>query len=368
MATGLEAAVAPTLLGGPNAAGLTLLSESQEVRFDLYIRVVLPIDGYVFWIKADGVSDAAIASALLNSGQLNSWELNQSGSDNTALPKRYFNAKGSLHYSTDTRQEEVATYTVNRVEFTALEPVEDLNDVGSELIYIATFDLPQPGDSSAPASTSPIRFAFSTRGSYYKQSNLWHYRGNAIYSFMDTQVVDEPSLLPNLQIVSNSLPVWLAFNNYDPAWPVPVPRPPVVFYPSYLVPSNLVPPYGVVHIQPGGTLSEQTQPYLAPRTSQYQLADDQVTLTLYGCNNNVSQSILYALMQYSYDTELFGLMNMPVVRDEKQGQSELNAIAERKTIDFQVSYNQGAMRDVARQLILSCVPTIYIDNVIIPQE
>lgn len=366
MASGTEAALAASLLGGPNAAGTRLISSDQEVLFELYVRVVLPIDGYVFWVKADSVSDSAIASALLNNGQLNTWQLNQSDGSETPTINRSFVAKGSLHYATDTRQDEVATYTVNRVEFTALEPVEDLNDVGSELIYIATFDLPQPGDSEAPATTSPIRFAFSTRGSYYKQSSLWHYRGDAIYSFLDTQVVDNPSLLTIAQIVSNSLPIWLAFNQYAPPYPVPIPRPPVVFYPSYLVPSNLAPPYGVVHIQPGGTLSEQTQPYLAQRTSQYQLADDQVTLTLYGCNNSVSQSILYAIMQYSYDTELFGMMEMPVVRDEKQGQSELNAIAQRKSIAFRVSYNQGAMRDVGRQLILSCVPTIYIDNVIIP--
>lgn len=360
MASDIEAAVAPSLLGGPLAAGVRLISSDQRVRFDLYVRLVLPLDGYVFWVKAESVSD----SALVNAGRVNAFALNSPSTD--AVPARHFEAQGSLHYATETRQDEAATYSMNRVVFTALEAVQDLNAVGGELLYIAEVDLPQPGDGEPPATTTPIRFAFSTRGSYYKQANLWHYRGDAVYSTMDTQVVDDPRTLANLQIVSNSLPAWLAFNQYAPAWPVPVERPPIVLYPSYLLPNNLVPPYGVIHIQPADTAAEQSQPYLDPVTSQFQLASDNVVLTLYGANNDAAQSMLYALMQYSFDTEKFGITNMPVVRDEKEIQSELNAIAQKKRVPFTVSYNQGTMRDVARQLIISCVPTIYIDNVVIP--
>jgi hypothetical protein len=397
MATAFEAAGAASLLGGPNAAGVRLISSDQIVMFELYARVVLPIDGYVFWVKATELSD----SALLNSSPLNTYQLNQpylgpvppdtitvasrpsavlnTGPANSfyanesqdqveeeisqpKVPPRTFNARGSLHYATDTRQDEVATYSVNRVVFTALEPIVDLNAIGNDLLYIATFDLPEPFDSLAPANVTPIKFAFGTRGSYYKQAELWHYRGDAVYSFMTTQVVDDARVLRDLQIVSNSLPAWLAFNQYNPAWPVPVRRPTITLYPSYLVPDNLEPPYGVIHVS--GTDSNQTQPYLDAMTNQYQGAEDEVSLTLYGANNDAAQSMLYSLLQYSFDTERFGLMNMPVVRDDKQTQSELGVIAQKKNIAFRVSYNQSTMRNVARQLIKSCVPTIYIDNVI----
>ena len=52
-------------------------------------------------------------------------------------------------------------------------------------------------------------------------------------------------------------------------------------------------------------------------------------------------------------------MNMPVVRDEKRIQSELNAIAQKKSLTFEVSYYQNRMNDIARQLILSAVPSFY---------
>lgn len=357
MTTAQEASAAPSLLGGPLASGVRLISSNQEVTFELYARVVLPVDGYVFWVRATALSD----SAVINASPLNSYTPNQP--QISVLPVS-FKAQGSLHYATDVRQEEVANYSINRVVFTALESVQNLNDVGGDLLYIATFDLPEPTDSDDPANVTPVRFAFNTRGSYYKQANLWHYRGDAIYSFMTTQVIDDPRLLLNKQVVSNSLPAWLAFNQYAPAWPVPVIRPRVTLYPSYLVPDNLEPPYGVVHIS--STDSNQTQPFLDSRTSQWSGAEDEIMVTLYGTGNDVAESLLYALLQYSYDTERFGLMNMPVVRDDKQTQSELSVIAQRKSIAFRVSYNQTSMRDVARQLIESCVPTIYVDNIVVP--
>ena len=38
------------------AAGVDMLSIQQEITFTRYIRLVLPLDGYVFWVKADMVA------------------------------------------------------------------------------------------------------------------------------------------------------------------------------------------------------------------------------------------------------------------------------------------------------------------------
>ncbi|MCD8726119.1 hypothetical protein LUD21_28035, partial [Klebsiella pneumoniae] len=48
-----------------------------------------------------------------------------------------------------------------------------------------------------------------------------------------------------------------------------------------------------------------------------------------------------------------GIMNIPVVQDERVTQNELNIIAMRKTIKFKINYYQQRMRDIFRyQLIL----------------
>ena len=57
----------------------------------------------------------------------------------------------------------------------------------------------------------------------------------------------------------------------------------------------------------------------------------------------------------------FGIMNQPVVRDEKRTQSEINAIAMKKTVEFQIDYNQTRVNDLARQLIKKVVPTYVFD-------
>jgi len=54
-----------------------------------------------------------------------------------------------------------------------------------------------------------------------------------------------------------------------------------------------------------------------------------------------------------------GVMNIPVVQDERVTQNELNIIAMRKTIKFKVNYYQQRMRNVARRLITSAIPSIY---------
>jgi hypothetical protein len=103
-------------------------------------------------------------------------------------------------------------------------------------------------------------------------------------------------------------------------------------------------------------------PRLTANSEQWQLARDRVSITLYGCNNDVAQSLLYSLLQYSYDTEVFGILNMPVIRDEKETQIELQTLAQKKRIAFDVSYNQTDIRNIARQLITSVEDPTIIPN------
>jgi hypothetical protein len=121
-----------------------------------------------------------------------------------------------------------------------------------------------------------------------------------------------------------------------------------------------VPPYAVVHIPPEGTRAIQSAPLLTRDRSHYQLAADQCRVTLYGLQSDEAEDFLDCVLQYSVNSDNFGVMNMPIVRDGKRNQTELIAVAMQKFIDFEISYNQARVADVARQLITSVLaPTVY---------
>ena len=341
---GLEAGNARTPMGADLAQGVDTLSLQQEITFTNYVRLVLPLDNYVFWVNASLVGQ----SALLNVMRFNKATLNQPPS--VASFARTFVCKGSLHYATEVRQEEGETYAANRVVFTSEFEVNDLNEVAPGTLWIGEFD--------------GRRFAFSSRSSWYRQANLYHYVGYAIYPDMEPQVVDDLAGFDSGSVVvSNSLPAWLGLNSYSPSyglsWPV------LTLYPSFLSPENLDPPFGTVHVYPEGTRALAMAPTIGPTFSHDQLCSDRVRVTLWGTRNFDALSFVDAVNQYSLDTGLIGIMGttLPVVRDEKRTQSELATIAMKKTIDWEVSYLQSAMRAVAQKIIVSSIPSFTIGAV-----
>ena len=292
-----------TSLSSALGAGLETISGGQTVAFTKYVKRILPLDGYVFWLQGETMV-----------------------------------VKGSLHYSTSLLMHEDETLGLNRVVFTSQQPVAQLNSTNPQEIWVAT--------------VGELQFAFSQQGSFYQNAGLFHYTGDTVNPAMASQLVrsmlDLPSTIP---IVSNSLPAWLAIQTFTPAW-LSVVNPQLVLYPSFLVPANTVPPYGTVHIEPSGTTALQSAPWLSLTSSHYQLTMDRVRVTLYGVNNNLALDFIDTVNDYTMLTDAFGLMNMPIVRDEKRTQTELQALAMKKTIDFEVSYLQTRINDLARQLIL----------------
>jgi hypothetical protein len=324
-------------------AGLENISQNQTVTFTKYVRLVLPLDGYVFWVKADLLSQ----SALFNAGAFNTAEFNEGQS--IVTPAATETVKGSLHYASDTRQDEAEEYTINRVVFTAEQPIKAFNEIGQNVLFIGTFQ--------------GIKFAFSRRESFYQQAGLHHYVGDAVYSTLDSQLVDSIDGFDTRNvIVSNSLPIWLSMNGY-------VQQPwdafgnPVTLYPSFLVPLNLPPPYGAVHIQPDSTRALAAAPTFSPTFSHTQLVTEKVRVTLYGLRNFNALDFVDFVSQFSVNTDLLGVMNQPVVHDEKKTQTELLAIAMKKTVEFEINYLQHRVNDVARQLILQAIPTFYFTDV-----
>lgn len=299
-------------MAGPLIAGLSLISSGQEVAFACYIRQVLPLDGYVFWLRTTVISVA-----------------------------------GSLHQTATKRQSEDELLAVNRIVFTTQYEVQEFNEIGPDHIWV--------GEARG------TRFAFLTAGPRYTQSGIFHYVGDAVYPALASQLVEDGAQLSSSTlIVSNSLPAWLSLYTYNPIWiSSQIPNPFVQLFPSFLSPENLVPPYGTVHISPDQTIALQATPRLHQiHTSTDQLTQDRVRVTLYGLTNDQAMAWTNLVYQFIEDTETIGLMSISAVRDEKRQQTELGIIAMKKTVDFTVSYNQGSIRTVARALIATATATV----------
>ena len=309
MPTAAEAATAKSQLAADIAAGVNTLTLNAQVTFTPYTRVVLAADGFVFWVV------------------------------NNALPPLTVN--GSLHYSTTRQQNEDETPGVNQVVFTALSQVTDFNIASPTTLYLAKF---------GPDS---IWVAFSSRSPFFQLADTYHYVGTAILPAMQTQFLSTLTGFDTLTpVVSNSLPIWLSLNNYTPPYPG-FSNTTLTLFPSFAVPENLVPPYVSVHIEPTSTTAIQPVPAYDNLLSPFQLAHDVVRLTFYGLRNPDIMNFRDCVLQYSRDTDNIGVMGATIVRDEKRTQVEASILAQKKTIEFNVSYYQTTARNVARQLITS---------------
>lgn len=316
--------------------GMDVLDQEQVVSFTQYVRVVLPLDGFVYWVRADLLSQSALANALRANG------VSPNTPPTILTPAATISQPGSLHYASLNNQLEDETFALNRVVFTSQDEVQFLNNVGPNVIYIATFN--------------QIRFAFSRRDSFYVQSGLHHYGGDAVYPALETQLVDSlAGFDAQSLVVSNSLPFWLGMQT-PTSWPwLPGISTPV--YPSFLVPANIPPVYAVAHISSDSTQAIQSAPWFDTNTSEWQLTKETVRITLYGFRNLAALNFRDYVLSYAETTELFGVTNMPIIRDEKRTQIELGVIAMKKTIEFEINYYQAQMRTIARLFVKSCLPT-----------
>ena len=310
-------------------AGLGVISQQQQVTFRRYVRVVLPLDGFVFWVRADLLGPSAqFGTSPFNTAPFNA-------PPEVVTPACELTVLASLHVTTTNNQDEAESFSVNRIHLTSTQEVQELNQIAPTEMWVACL-----GD---------YRYAFTVSHQYYKQAGLHHYEGDALYPVMEPQLVDDLTGFDGRSlVVSNSLPIWLGLTTYFP------------LYPSFAVPDNIRPPYGVIHISPDATRALQPVPYYDATGSRYQLMADRVRVTLYGVRANAAYDWVDAVIGHSWRYSDIGLMSGPVIRDDKRTQAEVSVLAQKKTVDFEVSYQQSRVRDVARQLILTCIPTFEV--------
>lgn len=299
---------AKTELNASLTQGLDDLSRYEVVTFTKYIRKVLPLDGFVFWVKSSILSGCH-------------------GCEPDTVE-----VKGFLHLTTESIQDDEQLYDRNVVTFTAQADIDPFNDIGSDVLYIGEF--------------FGLQFSFSRRTGLNESAGLYHYTGEAIFPHMRSQIINSPADIDLSDIVvSSSLPIWLSLNKFMP------------MYPAMLSMQNLTPPYATVRCSDARPIAGAF--YLDEKANQYQLVSEEVKIFLTGIRNAVAEDFLRYVNDYtlSDDAEM-GVMNIPVIQDERVRQNELNALAMRKTITFKVNYYQQRVRDVSRQLITSVIPSI----------
>jgi hypothetical protein len=281
-------------------AGLKVLSGDQTISFAKYTRSVLPLDGYVFWVR-----DVATAP---------------------------IEVQGSLHYDTDQQQRVDETIGLNKVVFTTQDQIQDFNSIALNVVWIGAID--------------EIKFAFTSQGKIYKQADTYHYRGDAIYPAMYSQIIDNPATPLDLGslIATNSMPLWLGLNHY------------MGLFPAFLAASNLRPPYASVDISETKPL--QSVPLIDSALSSYQLMSEKVKIIMVGLRNDQAIDFLNYVFDYTLSSEAMGILNMPGIVDDKRGQSELGILAQKKYIEFEVCYYQNRVQSIARQLILNAGITV----------
>lgn len=343
MSTASESSVVGTATAQALAGGLNTLSYDQTIPFALYKRVVLPLDGYVFWVRQSSLTGVG---AAYNVPEYNATPYG-AAAPGEALAPDPITAQGSLHRTTNATQMEADSNTTALMVFTSLSPVSFLDAIAPDVIYVAT----------DPAGRL---YAFSSRRSYYQQSGLHHYLGEAVRSTMLTQVLSDPTQLRASQaVVSNSMPIWLALGTNQAGVPL---------FPSRAVPLNQPPPYVAVHIPDESPDPLQMVPFIDQESNHYQLVKDRVRFTAFGLRNDQALAFQdYILQQPTNDLCPWGLMNSPVMRDQRSRfQPEYQTIEQCKVMDLEISYYQQSVREIARQLIESAAITITLSGGITP--
>lgn len=301
--------------------GEEVLSNVETVDFVPYVRVVLPIDGWVFWMNG-----TLLMPELLSQHNLQS-----------SAP---ITVQCSLHYASVGQQDPDQTMVIRSIELTSPTEIEAFGALAADVMYIGIVNTP----------LGPFKFTFSRRNNFYFAAKMFHYVGDAIYPAFDNLIIEDQDGFDQRQVVSNSLPIWLSmFNN--PPYPSGITFSAPI-YPAGLVLENSAPPYIAVEVNERPSTAYQPIPIKMSRSSTYQQCVDTVRLITYGLRNDDIMDLRDYILDYSKNTGIIGIADPPVIMDVRRHQVEIAALAIKKEVELSVTYYQQRARDIARQLIL----------------
>jgi len=279
--------------------GYQKLSGQQKITFTRYIKQILPVDGFVFWVRAE----------LL---------------DPDFAPYSQITMQGTLHQSVNQTQEATKTNAVTSIILTVNKPIEELKEVDSQDLWLGEYN--------------GSKFSFNVQNAFYDNANQYHYAGDAVYIENYPAIIDDLADLDLTNaVISDSTIFWLLLDL------------PFTVYPSFLVPTNIKPPYAVVEIDQQKPLNARPT-YDDNLTSTSHIAE-RATITLYGVRHNAAIDFIQSVELSHFIDGYFGIMNIPIVKDEKIPQSEINTVTQKKTIEFIINYEQKRLRDEAIKLV-----------------
>ena len=274
--------------------GVETISSHQKITFKLYIRYISPLDGLAYWVLADALESHMRPSSL---------------------PTK-IEVSGSLHQQAYSEQDSSLSRDTSRIIFTPIEKIDSFFIEDPDFVYFGTYN--------------NALFTFSRMHNHYEQSGIYHYDGIAVLPTMETQMINSYDDLPKDQILSNSMPLWITLKEHGNV------------YPAFLSPVNLKPPYISVEVK-HSHVWQAAASFAGDR--RMQLCLDKATVTLYGFSNMAALDFIDYVVQTALDSNDFGISNSPVVEDRNTGQVELNVLAQKKTIKFEVNYYQETLRD-----------------------
>lgn len=313
------------------AAGFDSIRYDRRLSFSPYVRVVLPLDKFVFWVKHSLLSPSTLASLGVCADLPQSVEV-----------------ACNVHVATNTEQGPTESLDMSSLLVNTRDQVRQFHDTSVNLLWLSSFE--------------GIKFSIGGRNAYYEQASIHHYRGQTIYPVMLPQIIDEAGQLNQCELIlSDSTPLWLYMASviekyiWLPGFNLPLEV-------AYLVPDNLEPPYGVIEVINGSQKAVTGGPIYSPNMSRNSYVTEEVKVTLLGCNNQVASDFLDSVLGYCLAHSPLGVNNSPVITDESRFQPELNIRAQKKVILFKVNYYQSAVRDMAVRLISQCIPTFTVEN------
>ena len=391
--------------------GIKVLSQNETVSFTKYTRYILPIDGYVFWIRSglanpDGNRQVPILSGLhlgietatVKSGGSPSAIITLDVSGMTAGFLQVF----ALSNDPITHEDSViftgpqitaaGSYVMDIAPIPPVFQVCVMPQGNADAAYSVAVDFNPVGVTATP-NTLTVQGSFHYSSSQEQGldktiafQNVLFTTAEKIQDFNDIQQ-DElylgsyddfrfafsghggyyqaaglwhytgqavyPTMLSQIIDDLSQIDFYnVIASNSLPLWLGLCQFAPV--FPSFLVPENLPPPYVVAHIGENSTTALQATA-LTIESGVWQLMADRVKLVLYGFSNREAMNYLVFIQNKSMNGD-YGLMGAVTIKDQKTIQSELNTLAQCKAIEFQASYNQQSVFDSSIKYINSVLP------------
>lgn len=300
----------------PSETGTGESDYKSLVTFKEYKRKILPLDGFIFWL-ATGIEKTV---------------------------------SGSVSYLTKKLQKEGESYEQSRVLFTTNEEVKPFHAT-SDTTWVGAFN--------------DLRFVLGLCTYEHKETELYHYIGKSLSPAFARQFVDNADDINDQEpIVSNSLPIFLSLpsegNPYLDRYPWPENVP---VFPSFLVPDNQPPPYVTVHNDAESIKGIGMSAINITDSSGTQITSERVRLSLYGLSNTQAGNIREYIIRWALiHPWMMGVMNNPVISDARETSPNITTLAQKKTIDFDVMYQQNALRNSAVQLIRQAKINLEVKN------